>query len=217
MSINKTIIHTNNGENVDTTTKTPYGETYNQSAQNGAKSHLDQIRVFVEDGTFTAPEEEDFQTWLKDNDLTEDDFDYDDLVNAENEGCYFVDGEFITDMDYINSEFLDFGYLRELRDENVLQFLTGFGGPNCGFHIHANGSVSYFYAWGWDSGVHWLSNSDAKIFLSFIEMFLECSPIDISSHSLCEMVEYKEWWGLNEALDLLKILNALDSEDSEEE
>lgn len=96
-----------------------------------------------------------------------------DIQDAEDKYC--IDGTIYEDAyEYINSEFLDWGYHRMHGDTNVIQFLTHFGGPAGGFWIDEDGELTYWTAW-WSSPTSQrVTGHDKLELMEFFRTYSEC-------------------------------------------
>lgn len=99
-----------------------------------------------------------------------------DISNAQ--GKYCIDDCIYEDaIEYINSEFLDWGYHRMHGDTNVIQFLTHFGGPSGGFWIDEDGDLTYWTAW-WSSPTSERVTGDHKRqLMDFFRTYSECMQV----------------------------------------
>jgi len=133
----------------------------------------DQLFELIDDLREYADEVEAF---LSENDLPSD-MTISDIRDAE--GKFVIDGEVYEDeIEWINTNFLDWGYHRFHGDINVIQCLTAFGGPEAGFWIHENGSISYYTCWYSPRTFHVLRGREHAVVREFLERNMECTSFE---------------------------------------
>ena len=116
---------------------------------------------------------------------------------------YVIDGEeYQSELDFNQSQFLDFGHHRCHGDINVIQFLTHYGGPAGGFWLYPSGKMTYWTAWWGAPHMVEVRNSDKQILLNFFEVWLEGASYEYDGYEASET-------GLGGAMQILEHVERL--------
>jgi len=123
-------------------------------------------------------------------------------------GKFCLNGDVYEDaVEYINSNFLDFGYHRYHGDINVLQFLTHFGGPAGGFWMNPDESWDFWTAWWGAPTTVEVSQEDVGTIREFFAIYLEgrTYSFDDCPH---DMFNCEDQEGLEGAVRVLQSIEA---------
>lgn len=187
-----------------------------QEMQEGYQVHdLEELQDFV-NGIKDALDEivSETKEWFKETDMDEE-VKFETIERAKDQ--YIVRGDvYESSIDWLNSEFLDFGYHRFHGDVNVIQCLTHFGGPGGGLWIHENGAIEYWTAWGGEHGQAWATGNNYTILRNWLEEMFEMKTFSFE----CEhgMYDVSEDCGFNHAMNVLSAASeSRDYEQSEDE